>query len=262
MKILFFGDIEGKIGRLGISQALPKLKEKYQPDIIIANVENLAHGKGVTHKTLTEMKDIGINLFTSGNHVWKKADVKESEKESKTTLITPSNDPRTAEGDGYKVIEANNEKLLVINLLGRVFIDEEDLRCPFKEAQEIINKHKNIKNILIDFHAEATSEKVALGWYLDGKISILIGTHTHVPTADLKTLPKGSGYITDIGMVGPTDSVIGVKKEIIIDKFLNDSKIVFKIPETGEVEINGLFIELNKEGKIKEIEKIYKTVII
>ncbi|MBT3689789.1 TIGR00282 family metallophosphoesterase [bacterium] len=261
MKILFFGDIEGKIGRLGLTEVLPQLKEKYQPDITIANAENLAHGKGVTASTLTSMKEIGIDLFTSGNHVWKKADVKESVKESKTTLITPANDPRTADGDGYKVIDIKGEKLLVINLLGRVFMHEDGLRCPFKEVDEILKKH-DTKHILVDIHAEATSEKVAMGWYLDGKASMVIGTHTHVSTDDLKKLHKGTGYITDIGMVGPTDSVIGIDKDIIIDKFINDSHTAFEIPKSGEVEVNGLFIELDKKGKIEKIEKIYKTVII
>jgi len=265
MRILFFGDIVGKIGRQAMVNILPELKKKYQPDAILANVENLAHGKGVTAKTLTEMKEIGIDCFTSGNHVWKKADVEEAVEESESNLVTPANDPRTLPKQGYKLLEINGKKLLVINLLGRVFIHEENLRCPFREVDQILLGQDliNLDAILVDIHAEATSEKVALGWYLDGRVSAVIGTHTHIPTADYKILPKKTAYITDIGMVGPVDSVLGVKKEIIIEKFLNDSPIVFKIADSGEIEVNALFIETDsKTGEAIKIEKILEKVYI
>ncbi len=265
MKLLFFGDIVGKIGRQAMAKALPQLREKYLPDAVLANVENLAHGKGVTAKTLIEMKELGIDCFTSGNHVWKKEKVEDAIRESNSLLITPANDPRTPEGRGYKVMEIGLTKLFVVNLLGRVFIDEEDLRCPFREIDKILSAHDLTKfsAIIVDVHAEATSEKIAMGWYLDGRVSAVIGTHTHVPTADYKILPQGTAQVTDIGMVGPVDSVIGIRKEIIIEKFLNDSPVVFKIPETGEVEVNALYLEIDDQTRLtKKIEKIYQIVTI
>ncbi|MBU1130698.1 TIGR00282 family metallophosphoesterase [Patescibacteria group bacterium] len=265
MKILFFGDIVGKIGRQAIVKALSDLRKKYQPDVILANVENLAHGKGVTAKTLKEMKEAGIDFFTSGNHVWKKEEVRSATRESGTDLITPANDPRTLNGQGYKLLTVGATKLFVVNLLGRVFIDEADLRCPFKEIDKILAEQNsnNYSGIIVDIHAEATSEKVALSWYLDGRVSAVIGTHTHIATADYKILPRGTGYVTDVGMVGPVDSVLGVKKELIIEKFLNDSPIVFKIPETGEVEINAVYLEIDELSRLTaKIEKIYYKVLI
>ena len=244
---------------------LPELKIKYRPDVVLANVENLANGKGVTAKTLTEMRKIGIDCFTSGNHVWKKENVDDAIELSQSNLITPANDPRTPGHQGFKILPIGGRKLLVINLLGRVFINEADLRCPFKEIDLILARPDmpKINAVIVDLHAEATSEKIAMGWYLDGRVSAVIGTHTHIPTADVKILPQGTGYITDIGMVGPADSVLGVKKEIIIEKFLNDSPIVFKIPESGEVEINALFTETDDKTKMAvKIEKIQEKVYI
>jgi len=265
MKILFFGDVVGKIGRQALVLALPQLREKYQPDVILANVENLAHGKGVTAKTLKEMKDIGIDCFTSGNHVWKKEEVKQAIKESGCQLITPANDPRTPQGSGYLTITVGSKKLFVINLLGRVFINEEGIRCPFKEADKILVNHElnHVTAIIVDLHAEATSEKVALSWYLDGRVSAVIGTHTHIPTTDFKILPQGTAYVTDVGMVGPIDSVLGVEKEIIIKKFLTDTPIVFKIPKQGAVEVNALYLEIDEQTKLAtKIEKIQQKVIV
>jgi metallophosphoesterase (TIGR00282 family) len=265
MKILFFGDIVGKIGREAIKKILPVLKKKYRPDVILANVENLAHGKGITAKTLKEMELVGINCFTSGNHVWKKEDVIKVIKESGACLITPTNDPRTPQGNGYKLLEVGETQLFVVNLLGRVFIEEKDLRCPFKAIDKILAEQNLsvINGILVDIHAEATSEKIALGWYLDGRVSAVLGTHTHIPTSDYKILPQGTAYVTDIGMVGSVDSVLGVKKELIIEKFLTDSPIIFEIPEEGEVEVNAIYLEINDKTKLTEkIEKINKIVAI
>lgn len=261
MKILFFGDIVGKIGRQALAKALPLLREKYHPDIVIANVENIAHGKGVTAKTLKELKDLGIDCFTSGNHVWKKEDVALAAAQSNSLLVTPANDPRTLANCGCAVLTVGQERLLVVNLLGRVFMAEEGLTCPFREIDKILAEHPG--PTIIDFHAEATSEKVALGWYLDGRVAAVFGTHTHIPTSDYKILPQGTAYVTDVGMVGPVDSVLGVKKELIIEKFLNDSPIIFSIPESGEVEINGCYLEINPQTKLAlKLEKIWQKVVI
>ena len=264
MKILFIGDIVGKIGRQAIALALPDLRKKYQPDVVVANVENLAHGKGITSKTLMEMQEAGIEIMTSGNHVWKKQDVTEAMNECHVNLITPANDPRTLDNHDMINIKIGSNNLSVINLLGRVFMEEEGLRCPFQEIDKILeDKIDNQDIILVDIHAEATSEKKALGWYLDGKVSAVLGTHTHIPTADAQILPQGTAYITDVGMVGPVDSVLGVKKELIIEKFFTDGPIVFKIPEEGMVEINAVLLEIDDQTKkAKSIERISQIIEI
>lgn len=269
MKILFLGDIVGKIGREAVKIILPELKAKYDPDVIIANVENLAHGKGITSKTLQEMSAVGIDAFTSGNHVWKKEDVEQAVEASGVKLATPLNDPRTTEKLGLIELAVGSKKLLVVNLLGRVFINETDpalaeieLRCPFKEIEKVLSGRLDFSGpVVVDLHAEATSEKVAMGWYLDGRVAAVLGTHTHIPTADYKILPLGTAYVTDVGMVGPVDSVLGVKKEIIIEKFLTESQIVFKIPEAGAVEVNGVFLEIDEKTNLaKKFEKINQIV--
>ena len=268
MKVLFFGDVVGKIGRRALAQILPALKDKYQPDAVVVNVENLAHGKGVTAKTLQEMAALKIDCFTSGNHVWKKEEVAVAAKESNALLLTPANDPRTPKSQGFAALTVGSKKLFVINLLGRVFMDQQDadpaneLRCPFKEADKILEE-VNGGAVLIDFHAEATSEKIALGWYLDGRAAAVLGTHTHVPTADLKILPQGTAHVSDVGMIGPVDSVLGVKKELIIEKFLTDGPIVFNIPESGEVEVNGVYLEIDEKTNLAvRAEKIHEITVV
>ena len=258
LKILFFGDVMGAIGREALSLALPELKKEYQPDITIINAENLAHGKGVTKKLLNKMSEAGVDFFTSGNHVYSKNEINEIFEKDNFNLIAPANDPRTPEKNRYKIINIGKKRLFVLNLLGRTFIDEENIACPFKtfdKLYRIIQKEKP-DYTLLDFHAEATSEKVALGHYVDGKINAILGTHTHIQTNDARILPKGTIYLTDVGMVGAQESVIGIEKEIIIDKFINDSKIIFDIPKTGLAKINGVFLEINnKSSRIELIEK-------
>lgn len=258
MKILFFGDIVGKAGRLALAKVLPELKSKYQPDIVLANVENLAHGKGVTAKTLLEVKNLGIDGFTSGNHVWKKEDVVSAAQTAGVKLATPMNDPRTKAGNGFFRLTLGKKEILVVNLLGRVYMDEQGLSCPFRAMDELLADFAGFSGpIILDFHAEATSEKMAMGWYLDGRVSAVLGTHTHVPTADWKILPQGSVYVTDLGMVGPADSVLGVKKELIIEKFLTDGPIIFKYDEDGKAEINAAVLTLNDAtNKAEKIDKV------
>ncbi|PIT90573.1 MAG: TIGR00282 family metallophosphoesterase [Candidatus Komeilibacteria bacterium CG10_big_fil_rev_8_21_14_0_10_41_13] len=263
MKILFLGDIVGKIGRRAATEILPKLKERYSPEVMIANVENLAHGKGVTSKTLAEMAEAGVDLMTSGNHVWKKEEVEQAIRESGVNLITPANDPRTLPGRGLMRAKVGSKYLSVVNLLGRVFINDEGLRCPFKEIDRLLEEIDDDDIVILDMHAEATSEKRAMGWYLDGRVAAVLGTHTHIPTADLQILPQGTAYITDVGMVGPVESVLGVKKEIIIEKFLTDSAIVFKIPEEGEVEVNGIYLEIDEQTNLAiKVERVFEKIEI
>ena len=262
MKILFFGDVMGSIGRKAIQKKLPALKKKYQADFVIINAENLAHGKGVTEKILKQMQEADVDFFTSGNHIYSKGNTRDIFSSEKFNLIAPANDPRTPKQSGYKFITFGKNSLVVLNLLGKTFIDEQKIECPFKTLDKLLKETKKYQAdyTILDFHAEATSEKVAMGHYADGRINAVVGTHTHIQTNDARTLPKGTLYVTDIGMVGAQESVIGVKKEIIIDKFLNDSKIVFDIPLEGEVRINAILLELNSKGsKIKLINE--KTVI-
>jgi 2',3'-cyclic-nucleotide 2'-phosphodiesterase len=273
VKIIFFGDVMGKIGRKAVSQIVPVWQKKYKADILIANVENLAHGKGVTDKTLQEMNDAGINIMTSGNHVWRKEDANYLSQKVQFNLVTPHNDPRTPTGQGYGLFTIGNIKIFVANLLaesGMVLIGLDDapenqVTSPFEAVDELMKlpaiKEADIS--LIDFHSEYTSEARALGWYLDGKISATLGTHTHIPTADAQIMPQGTGYITDIGMVGAYKSVLGIDKDIIVDRFINRSKIIFKAPETGTAEINAVYLEIDiKTKKTTKIELLRDMVEI
>ncbi|MEK7067482.1 MAG: YmdB family metallophosphoesterase, partial [Patescibacteria group bacterium] len=189
--------------------------------------------------------------------VWKKEDVVLAAQESGALLATPLNDPRTPDGCGSFKLNIAGSGLLVVNLLGRTFMKETGLTCPFRAMDDFLKSQEDFSGpIILDFHAEATSEKVALGWYLDGRISALLGTHTHIPTADYKILPQGTAYVTDLGMVGPADSVLGVTKELIIEKFLTDGPIIFNYPETGPAEVNAVLLEFDASNKAIKIEKI------
>ncbi len=264
MIILFFGDIIGKLGRRAIQKVLPELKKEYQPDLVMANVENLAHGKGVTEKTLAEMLAAGIDIFTSGNHVTKKGEYGKILSDEKFPLIRPANYPPAVPGRGYIKLKIKNKNVFVTNLIGRVFMHE-NFDCPFRKFDELKKLLKLKKNdiIIIDFHAEATSEKNAFAQYVDGQVSAVLGTHTHVPTADGKILPAGTGYISDIGMVGALDSIIGVKKEIVIEQFLTQINQKHEFPETGLTEMDAVLVEIDeKTGKCVSIKRIKKEVTI
>ena len=271
LKILFLGDIVGKIGRRAVTEILPKLKERYKIDLVIANVENLAHGQGATLKTLAEIQDAGVDFFTSGNHVWKKKEVIEIFQKNEIPIIRPANYPPQVPGKGYRIIEVGTKKVAIINLLGRVFM-REDMDCPFRMADEILESLSGsdadsnadrreltemANAVIVDFHGEATSEKVALGWYLDGRVSAVIGTHTHVPTADQKIFPQGTGYISDAGMIGAKESVLGVDKNIVIKRFLDQMPGVHEIPEQGPAVFNAVLIEVDLgNGKAVRIERV------
>lgn len=262
IKIIFFGDIFGRPGRDAIKKILPELKKQYSPDLIIANAENLAHGTGVTSSTIAEMREAGIDIFTSGNHVFDRPEAAESILNSPNSpLLRPANYPSEDPGKGVKLINIKGSNIVIFNLLGRVFM-KEDVEDPFATAQRIINQYKKDTNIFIaDFHAEATSEKIALLHYLDGQMSLLVGTHTHIPTADYKITKKGTAYTTDLGMVGPADSVIGLTKDTIIKQYLTQIKQKHDIPEDGGLEINAIYIEIDENtGKAIGIEKIYRTI--
>lgn len=264
LKILFFGDIVGKPGRKAVAKVLPKLKKDLQPDLTMANAENLGHGLGVTQKTLEEVMKSGVDFFTSGNHVWEKNEVYRIFQNPDVPLIRPANYPNDSPGQGQKVLNIGEKSVLVVNLNGRVFM-EEQLDCPFRKIDEILKEYKNndLAAILVDFHAEATSEKVALGWYTDGHVSAVLCTHTHIPTADATILPKGTGYVTDVGMVGAKESVIGVDKDIIIKRFLTQRPLAFEIPKAKICVVNAVLLEIDqKTKKTTKIQRIDQEVEI
>ena len=258
IKILFIGDIVGRPGRNVTKKLLPQLIEEHKIDFVIANGENLAAGNGMTFETYKEMIDADVDLFTSGNHIWNNKDIIEHLDDSTTHVIRPLNYPESVPGKGFEILQKDGKKLLVANFQGRIFMPD-SLGDPFTLAEKFAADHKGLP-ILIDFHAEATSEKIAFGRYLDGKVAAVIGTHTHVQTADETIFPGGSGFITDVGMVGPIDSVLGVEKEIIIEKFLTQLPVSHKVA-SGEVNFAAVVITIDPEKKITmQIERINQNI--
>ncbi len=258
IRIIFIGDVIGKPGRIAISKILPEIKKEYFPDLVIANCENVAGGFGATADALKELEEAGIDFFTSGNHIWDKKDILKFMGEKKN-LVRPANYPDGVPGAGWKIVETKNGKVGIINLAGRVFM--EPLDCPFRKAKEIIQEIKKETNVIIvDFHAEATSEKMAMGLYLAGEVSAVIGTHTHVQTADEKILNEWTGFITDIGMAGDVNSVIGMDASIAIERFLFHIPKKLKPAEGKTVEVQGAFLEISKSGACKKIERINRKL--
>ncbi|HMB26132.1 MAG TPA: TIGR00282 family metallophosphoesterase [Patescibacteria group bacterium] len=258
IKILFFGDIVGKIGRKAIAKELPSLKKQYKPDLVIANAENLAHGKGITKKTLTEMMEAGIDFFTSGNHIWANSEAEEIFNEKKLPIIRPANYPPGVPGKGYEIISVGAYQILVANLMGQTFF-KEHFSSPFLVMEGILQETKNesLAGVFVDLHAEATSEKNVFPRYLDGKISVMAGTHTHVQTADQQILKNGTAMISDVGMVGKKDSSLGAETEGALKGMLTQMPFQFEIPNSGTCQINAIFVIINPEtGKAEKIERI------
>lgn len=255
MKILFIADIMGRPGRWATSQLVPDLKRNLGVDFVIANVENAAGGFGLTKEIAQKIFTYGVDCQTSGNHIWDRKDIYPYLNEE-TRLLRPANYPPDAPGKGSGLFETKRfEKVGVINIQGRVFIKEID--CPFRRSLEEIEKLRSHTNIIVvDLHAEATSEKMALAWYLDGKISAIVGTHTHVQTADEAILPNGTAYITDVGMTGPFDSIIGIKKEDALARFLTQTPQRFRLG-IEDVKFCAVLIEVDSNsGKALGIERL------
>ena len=243
-----------RTGREAVKKLLPGLCKDKKIDLVIANCENISHGLGFTHDHIKDMEGAGVDIFTSGDHVWDKRDSIPLLDHKDFPVLRPANFPPDVPGYGFREITVKKEKVLVINLMGRVFI-KDDYDDPFRVANDIIKKSK-AKIILIDFHAECTSEKVTLGWYLNGQISALWGTHTHIQTSDERILPKGTAYITDVGMTGNFDSVIGVSPESVIPKYLTQMPTRFEWEE-GNYIFNAIMVVVDdKSGKAKGIERI------
>jgi len=257
IKILFIGDIIGKPGRVAVKEILPELKIENNISLTIANGENLAGGIGITPNVAQEIKSYGVDVITTGNHVWRRKEI-EPFLSIAGYLLRPANYPPGNPGRGYLELTINNLSVAIINLCGRVFMGPlGNLDCPFRTADQLINGLKNETNVIIvDMHAEATSEKMAMGWYLDGRVSAVIGTHTHVQTSDERILPKKTAYITDVGMVGSIDSIIGVNKDKIIKMFLMQRPTSFTVAKKNIV-LNSLIIEINeKTGEAYSIKRV------
>ncbi|OGE88431.1 MAG: hypothetical protein A3J07_01410 [Candidatus Doudnabacteria bacterium RIFCSPLOWO2_02_FULL_49_13] len=268
LKIIFFGDITGEPGRKAIKQNLPALIKSEQPDLVLANVENLAHGKGVTVKTLEELINAGVGGFTGGNHVFSKREFSDAALIKYADRVArPANIPPTYAGSSAVKLKTAKGVVLLGNFLGQVFMEKqfhEPIGSPFAAVEDWLaqNQSPEVVATLIDFHAEATSEKVAMGYFLSGKVSALVGTHTHIPTADAKILPEGTAYITDVGMCGAAGSILGVKKELSLERFLTQAHVAFDIPEdASRAELSYVIIMVDElTGKSTEIKAIHEIV--
>ncbi|MDT3699673.1 MAG: TIGR00282 family metallophosphoesterase [Thermincola sp.] len=255
MRILMIGDIVGRSGRKAVRETLTTIRQELKLDMIVANGENAAGGNGITCEIAKDLFGFGVDVITSGNHIWDKKEIL-SYIDREPRLLRPANYPSGTPGKGVGVYDINGCKVGIINLSGLVYMP--NLDCPFRMCDELINSicHET-KIILVDFHAEATSEKAALSWYLDGRASAVVGTHTHIQTADERVLPEGTAYITDIGMTGPYNSVIGVKIDLVLQKFKTQMPVRFEVAE-GPYQFNAVVIEVNEEtGKAISIERIF-----
>jgi hypothetical protein len=259
MRILFIGDIFGHPGRRIVKDLLPALEKEFAPDLVLANAENAAAGFGITPALVEELLDMGIAVLTSGNHIWDKKEIYSYLTDhADGRLLRPANYPLGVPGHGLYLGQTRaGAGYAVLNLQGRVFMSPID--CPFRTAdQQLAGIPAEVKIRIVDMHAEATSEKMSMGWYLDGRVTAVIGTHTHIPTADETILPQGAAYITDLGMTGPYDSVIGVDKQLVIQKFLCQIPARFEVAK-GDVRLNAVLIEADPvTGRATSIQRIVR----
>lgn len=258
MKIIYCGDVVGRSGREAVFKNLPTLKETHKPDVIIVNAENAAHGFGVTPGICRDFFEAGVDAIVTGNHVWNQKEIMPFMDECKT-IVRPLNFPEGTVGRGFCEIELlNGKKILIAQVLGRVFM--EALDCPVQALERLLKNYRlggNVAAIFVDIHAEATAEKLSLGYYLDGRVSVVAGTHTHVPTADARILPQGTAYITDVGMCGDYHSVLGFEPEAPIHRLLHKYPSDRLVPSKGEGTLYGIFVETdNTTGLALRVEQI------
>jgi metallophosphoesterase (TIGR00282 family) len=254
MKILMVGDVFGEPGRAAIQKLLPRIRQEHAIDLAVVNVENAAGGFGVLPQMARAFLEQGADVMTSGNHIWDKKEIVEYiAKEN--LLLRPANFPEGTPGTGYITVKAGPHRVAVLNLMGRVFMNPID--CPFRKADELIPVlRRETPIILVDMHAEATSESLAMGWYLDGRVSAVVGTHRHVQTADERVLPGGTAYITDLGLTGPTDGVIGVDRDLIIRRFMTQMAVRFETAK-GPAALHGVVITLDPDtGRASDIQRL------
>jgi metallophosphoesterase (TIGR00282 family) len=253
VKLLFVGDIVGSPGRHAVEALLPGLQERHEPDFVVVNGENSAGGLGITERIARGLYRIGVDAITLGNHAYRHAEVYDF-LDRDERIVRPANYPKGNPGRGYTVVEKDGVRLAVVNLSGTVFLDA--ARSPFAEIDAILAELRGrADHVLVDFHGEATSEKVAMGWYLDGRVTACVGTHTHVPTADARVLPGGTAYITDVGMTGPRGGVIGVQKELAVRRFVTQMPVKFETA-TEDPWLNGVLVEADESGRATAIEQL------
>ncbi len=254
MNVLMVGDVFGESGRAALTRLLPRLREEHAIDFCVVNCENAAGGFGVTGPMAKQMLEHGADVLTSGNHIWDKKEIVEFiTKEN--LLLRPANFPVGTPGVGHVAVKSGPHRVVVLNLMGRVFMNPID--CPFRKADEVLpDLRRETPIILVDMHCEATSESQAMGWYLDGRVSAVVGTHRHVQTADERVLPGGTAYITDLGMTGPTEGVIGVDRDIILQRFLTQMPVRFE-PAKGPAALHGVVIVIDPDtGRATEIRRL------
>jgi metallophosphoesterase (TIGR00282 family) len=253
VRILFIGDIVGRPGRDGLAAAMPELRERHAPDAVIANGENTAGGLGITEKTARELFELGVDVITTGNHVYRHRDVYEFLDRAER-VVRPANYMAGNPGRGHTVVRLGDRALGVINLSGSVQLRA--ARSPFAEVDAILHKLEGEADaILVDFHAEVTSEKVAMGWHLDGRVTACVGTHTHVPTADARVLPQGTAFISDVGMTGSRAGVIGVRREQALEAFRTQMPVRFDTADE-DVWINAVVVGVRDDGLAESIEQV------
>jgi len=256
MRVLFLGDVVGRPGRWGVAQVVRRLRRDLGIHFVVANVENAAGGKGVTPRAAEEIRDAGVDVLTSGNHIWQHREILAYLRENER-LLRPANTAPGVPGRGWVVRPATaGGSVGVVNLLGRVFMSPAD--CPFRVVDAVLGElHAQTRVIVVDMHAEATSEKVAMGRFLDGRVSAVIGTHTHVQTADEVIFPGGTAYLTDAGMCGPEDSVIGMRTREVVGRFLDGLPVRFEVAEAGPVLVQGLVVDVDESsGRAREVMRI------
>lgn len=254
MNVLVLGDIFGRPGRRVVAQHLPQLKEAFEPELIVANGENAAGGFGLTKKVAEELFSLGIHVLTSGNHIWDQKEMYTYIGEE-PRILRPANYPPGVPGSSVFIHRSERASVAVLNLMGRVFMADYD--CPFRKADQLLQElPKNVTHVIVDFHAEATSEKIAFARYLDGRVSAVLGTHTHVATADQQILPKGTAYVTDLGMCGPVHGILGVEPDVVINKFLTQLPGRFAVAK-GPAFLNGVAIMLKNDGTAEEIVRLH-----
>ena len=257
MNILFIGDVTGKAGISFVAEVLPQLQRDEKLDLIVANGENAAwNGRGLTVKALEELFDAGVEMVTLGNHTWDQKEIYDR-LDRDDRLCRPANFQRNIPGRGHILCDVGGKKVAIINLIGRTFMGLYE--CPFQTAENLITELEEItSHIIVDFHAEVTSEKLALAWHVAGKVSAIVGTHTHVQTADERILPGGTAYITDVGMTGPRNGVIGLKRELMIRKFINQMPVKHEL-EDGARQFSAVMITLGESGKATGIKRLFLT---
>ena len=254
MRVLMIGDVVGSPGRKAVQALLPDLRHELHLDLVTANGENAAGGFGITLDTADELLSSGVDIITSGNHIWDQKEII-PHLDSTLPILRPLNYPPDTPGRGY----GNMKGVLVVNLIGRVFIGTCD--CPFRAMDQLLEELPDPPPIIVDLHAEATSEKQAMGWYLDGRVSVVAGTHTHVATADTRILPKGTGYVSDLGMVGTTDSVIGSQIQEVLERFLTQTPRRLSVATKGPVRFNGVLFEIDETtGKTTDVVRIDREI--